>query len=84
MLVLFHFNLSHILFEYVGRVTVKYLQRVGGDGVEVAEEGSPLTVTAYKKMSKFLCMVCILLLPISAHASDLGLRQAVFSPHKPQ
>jgi len=79
---LFRFNLSHLSFEYVGRVTVKYLHRVGGDGVEVAEEGSLLTVTAYKKMSKFLFMVCIFfLLPISAHASDLGLLQAVFIIH---
>lgn len=38
---------------------VKYRHQVGGDGVEVVEEGSLLIVTAYKKMSEFLFMVCI-------------------------
>ena len=65
-----------VTFGFVGRVTVKYLHQVGGDGVEVVEEGSPLTVTAFK-MSEFLCMVCIsLLLPFNAHAIDIGLLQA--------
>ena len=67
-----------VTFGFVGEVTVKYLHRVGGDGVEVVEGGSPLTVTAFKKMSEFLCMVCIsLLLPFSAHANDIGLSHAV-------
>lgn len=56
---LLEFGLSHVSFGYVGRVMVKYRHQVGGDGVEVVEEGSPLTVTAYKKMSEFLFMVCI-------------------------
>lgn len=38
---------------------VEYLHQEGRDGVEVVEEGSPLTATASKKMSEFLCMVCI-------------------------
>lgn len=44
------------------------MQQVGGDGEEVVVEEYLWIVTAYKKMSKLLCMVC------TAHKSVSGSR----------